>query len=80
MNVQATVSDMEYDHIKLQSSIYDIPSDLVLSSESENKIKTKLDCDKHCQIPLGEYVKKRGKENQYPSSKNILCYLFHSEL
>ena len=39
-NAQETVSDMGYDHIKLQSCIYDLTSDLVVSSESANEIKT----------------------------------------
>ena len=39
-NVQATVPDMEYDQIKLQSRIDDITSVLVISHESTNKIKT----------------------------------------
>ena len=36
--MQATVSDMEYDHIKLQSHIDDITIDLVVYCESDNKI------------------------------------------
>ena len=39
-NAQATVSDMESDQIKLHSPIDDITSDLVVSRESSNKIKT----------------------------------------
>ena len=35
-NVQATVSDMESDQIKLQSRINDLTSDLVVSCESAN--------------------------------------------
>ena len=39
-NAQETVSDMEYYQITLQSRIYDLTSDLVVSRKSVNKIKT----------------------------------------
>ena len=39
-NAQATVSDMSYDQIKLQSHIDDLTSDLAVSHESANEIKT----------------------------------------
>ena len=39
-NLKATVSDIESVHIKLQSRIDDITSDLVVSRESAYKIKT----------------------------------------
>ena len=38
MSLVPTVSDMESDHIKLQSFIDNINSDLVLYCESDNKI------------------------------------------
>ena len=39
-NSQAIVSDMESDHIKLQIFIDDLTSELVVSIEIANKIKT----------------------------------------
>ena len=39
-NAQAKVSDMESDRSKLQNCIDDLTSDLIVSRESANKIKT----------------------------------------
>ena len=39
-NKQATVSDMEYYQIKIQSRIDDLTSDLFVSCKSANEIKT----------------------------------------
>ena len=62
--MQATVSDMEYDQIKIQSCVYYLTSDLVVCLLKFQQNQAKLDHHKHCQISFGEYLQALNEPNR----------------